>query len=356
MRRHGLVTREVILPGLYFLGLVLYALRLHRLVIWLRRRSPTVLAYHACEAGSTPFIVGRRYVLTPEAFAAQLDFLCTVYNVVDLATLEAGVAPPDRAVAVTIDDGLRSVLTRMLPALRSHAVPARVYLVTGVLNNAGLIWMHELAWALRTYPGIARAIAAPILGTAPDAPIEAFLARARDRCQAIQVERLLTDLRAELGYDPATVAAGAELYLSDADLAVLANAGVSFGNHTVSHYDLARLDSRSCAAEILGAAARLADVPGAVPSLAFPFGRRNEETRQVALALGMGSLAEVGGSNARFDRTRIARVSVTHHSVGGLFAQMALVEPAKAWLAERRARWRGRRRTDARKSGLNPSP
>jgi len=341
MRQHGLVTRDLILPGLYLLGLLLYTLRLHRLLIWLRRRSPTVLAYHACESASTPFIVGRRYVLTPEAFAAQLDFLCSVYNVVDLAALEAGVVPPDRAVAITIDDGLRSILTRMLPALRSRAVPARVYLVTGVLNNAGLIWMHELAWVLRTYPAAARASAAPILGTAPDAPIEAFLARARDRCQATQVERLLTELRAELGYDPAKVAAGAELYLGDDDLAELAGAGVSFGNHTVSHYDLARLDPASCAAQIRGAAARLAAVPGAVPSLAFPFGRRNEETRQVAIALGIGSLAEVGGSNARFDPTRIARVSVTHQSVGGLFAQMALVEPAKAWLARSRARRRG---------------
>ena len=107
MRRRGLVTRGLILPGLYLLGLVLYALRLHRLLIWLRRRSPTVLAYHACESGDTPFIVGRRYVLTPEAFAAQLDFLCSVYNVVDLAAQEAGIAPPDRALAGTIENGLR---------------------------------------------------------------------------------------------------------------------------------------------------------------------------------------------------------------------------------------------------------
>jgi peptidoglycan/xylan/chitin deacetylase (PgdA/CDA1 family) len=336
MRRRLRVTDRVILSTLYCLGLALYALRLHRLVIWLRRRSPTVLAYHACEAGSNPFIVGRRYVLTPEAFAAQLDFLCSVYNVVDLATLEAGAPSPDRALAITIDDGLRSTFTRMLPALRSHAVPARVYLVTGVLNNAGLIWMHELAWVLRTYPGAARDRVAPILGTAPDAPIEVMLARARDRCQAVQVERLLAELRAELGYDPAAVAARAKLYLDDADLAELANAGVTFGNHTVSHYGLARLDPASCAAEIRQAAARLAEVPGTVPSLAFPFGRRNEETRQLALALGIGSLAEVGGSNVRFDRTRIARVSVTRQSVGGLFAQMAVLEPAKAWLARAR--------------------
>jgi peptidoglycan/xylan/chitin deacetylase (PgdA/CDA1 family) len=333
MRRQGVVTRGLILPGLYVLGVVLYALRLHRFLIWLRRRSPTVLAYHACETGETPFIVGRRYVLTPAAFAAQLDFLCSVYNVVDLAALEAGAAPPERALAITVDDGLRSILTRMLPSLRSHAVPARVYLVTGVLNNAGLIWMHELAWVLRTYPAAARARAAPILGAAPDAPIETFLARARDRCQAAQVEGLLAELRALLQYDPATVAAGAGLYLSDADLRVLAGAGVSFGNHTASHYDLARLDAGSCAAEIGRAAVRLSGVPGAVASLAFPFGRRNEETRQVALSLGIDSLAEIGGSNARFDRTRIARISVKHQSVAGLFAQMTLVEPAKAWLS-----------------------
>lgn len=332
MRWAGLRLHRLLLAALYFVGVALYKLRLHRALIRLHRRSPTVLAYHACEDGDSPFIVGHRYVLTPEAFAAQLDFLCEAYHVVDLAKLEAG-APPDRAVAITIDDGLRSIFTRMLPTLRARGVPARVYLVTGVLNNAGLIWNHELAWALRMHPVEARSHAAAALGVARDAPIEAFLDQARNVCRATEVEHMLGELRVHLGYHPATIAAEEDLYLSDADLAELAGAGVSFGNHTVSHYDLARLDPASCAAEIGGAAARLVSVPGAVRSLAFPFGRRSELTRRVALDLGIDSLAETRGTNAPFDRARIARVSVRHSSVAGLFAQMAVVEPAKAWLS-----------------------
>jgi peptidoglycan/xylan/chitin deacetylase (PgdA/CDA1 family) len=322
---------RLILRALRILGLTLYAARLHWIAIWLGRRSPTMLVYHACEPDDTAFLAGRHLSITPEAFARQLDFLCAHYRIVDLATLESGVTV-DRALAVTFDDGLRSIRTRLLPALQQRAVPARVYLVTKVLNNAGMIWIHELVWVLRAHPTLARVRAAATLGLPADAPVETFAARARDVSTMAQVEGLLTDLRAAIGYAPDAVAAEAQLYLTDQDLKVLMGAGVTFGNHTVSHQDLTRLDAETCAREIREAAARLASVPGAVPSLAYPFGRRNEEVRALALSLGMRSLAEVGGRNAPFDPTRIARVSVAHQSVGELFAQMAVVEPVKAWL------------------------
>ena len=322
---------RLILWALRIVGLALYTTRLHWIAIWLRRRSPTVLLYHACEPDDAAFLVSQHLSITPEAFARQLDFLCANYRIVDLATLESGVMP-ERALAVTFDDGLRSIRTRLLPALQERAVPARVYLVTSVLNNAGLIWMHELAWALRAHSSVSRVRAAAALGVPADAPLGAFVARARDVSTPSQVEGLLAELRAAAGYTPDAVAREAQLYLTDEDVKALMAVGATFGNHTVSHQDLTRLDAETCAREIREAAARLASVPGAVPSLAYPFGRRNEGVRALALSLGLRSLAEVGGSNAAFDRTRIARVSVAHQSVPELFAQMAVVEPVKAWL------------------------
>jgi peptidoglycan/xylan/chitin deacetylase (PgdA/CDA1 family) len=324
--------------------LALYATRLHRAAIWLRRRSPTVLVYHACDPDDIPFLTARRLSISPSAFARQLEFLCAHYRIVDLATLESGEIV-DRALAVTFDDGLRSIRTRMLPVLQRRAVPARVYLVTSVLNNAGLIWLHELAWVLGTHSAVARSRAAAVLGVPVDAPVEYFVARARDVATAAEVNGLLTELRSTIGYTPGEVARKAQLYLTDEDIAEMQRAGISFGNHTATHQDLSRLDAESCSREISDAADRLASVPGAVPSLAYPFGRRDEQARGLALSLGICSLAEVGGSNSAFDATRIARVSVAHQSVAELFAQMAVVEPAKEWLMRAL-----RRRRPSRKS------
>ncbi len=322
---------------LRLVGIVLFTTRLHGLAIWLRRRSPTVLVYHACAPDDWPFLTSRHLSISPEAFGRQLDFLRDNYRIVDLATLESG-AGPERALAVTFDDGMRSIRTRLLPVLRERAVPVRVYLVTSVLNNAGLIWVHELTWVLTTHPERAKPLAAARLGLSADAPVKTFAAHARDSVPASAVQALLSELRSAIGYTPDAVAREAQLYLTDEDLAALARERFTFGNHTVSHQDLVRLDPTTCAGEIREAMVRLESVPAATPSLAYPFGRFTEQVRELALSLGVRSLAEVGGSNADFDPTRIARVSVAHDSVRDLFVQMVVIEPGKAWLLRAR-RW-----------------
>ena len=44
----------------------------------------------------------------------------------------------ERAIAITFDDGMRSVYTAALPVLREHAASAHLFLTTGVIegNNA----------------------------------------------------------------------------------------------------------------------------------------------------------------------------------------------------------------------------
>ena len=326
--------------ALRLLGLALYGSGLVRMAIWLGRRAPTVLVYHACVPDDLPFLPSRHLGITPDAFARQLEFLQRYYRVVDLATIESG-SFPERAVAVTFDDGMRSVRTRLLAELERRRIPVRVYLVTDVLDNAGLIWMHELVWVLRTHPAVARPRAAAALGIAKGAEVETFVARARDGSSAADVQALLAELRSTIGYRPEAVARQAQLYLTRDDLTTMAGAGATFGNHTASHQDMTRLDEDTCVREIAGAQAHLVAVPGGRPSLAYPFGRRNEAVRKLALSLGVETLAEVGGSNSPFDRTRISRVGVASESVAELFAQMAVVEPAKAWLIRMRHRLRG---------------
>ena len=46
-------------------------------------------------------------------------------------------------------------------------------------------------------------------------------------------------------------------------------------------------------------------------SLAYPFGSRSEETRQIALELGTQSMLEVEGVNSPLDPTRIGRIKLS---------------------------------------------
>ena len=63
----------------------------------------------------------------------------------------------------------------------------------------------------------------------------------------------------------------------------------------------AQLERDSCREEIAGAQQAIAHLPGAALSLAYPFGSRSQETRQVALELGALSMLEVEGVIFRFD-------------------------------------------------------
>jgi hypothetical protein len=120
--------------GLHWLGVLVYVLRLHRFVFWLNRRNPTVLLYHACETDESDFIRDLGCSTKPADFERQLDYLMRFYEVEPVSVLLSENVP-DRAVAITFDDGYRSVYERAYPALKSRGLPASLYLVTSAVDN-----------------------------------------------------------------------------------------------------------------------------------------------------------------------------------------------------------------------------
>jgi peptidoglycan/xylan/chitin deacetylase (PgdA/CDA1 family) len=152
----------------------------------------------------------------------------------------------------------------------------------------------------------------------------------------------LCELRKQAGVDARELARTSQLFLDWEQVEVMSSAGTHFANHTCSHPNLANLRPDSCRAEITSAQQAIARVKGARMSLAYPFGKRSEITRQIALELGIITLLEVEGVNAPFDPTRVGRIKMRSDSVPVLFAKMEIMEPAKALLkkALRKLRWR----------------
>lgn len=88
-----------------------------------------ILTYHAVEAGPAPLCI------EPGLFAAHLDCLAAVgaqtLTISELADCLRAGELPERAVAITFDDGFASVAERAAPLLRERGMVATVFCVSG---------------------------------------------------------------------------------------------------------------------------------------------------------------------------------------------------------------------------------
>jgi peptidoglycan/xylan/chitin deacetylase (PgdA/CDA1 family) len=320
------------------LGILLYWARLHHAVIHAGRRRVRVLCYHACEAQEHDWIAGLGSNTPPTRLEAHLDYLRQHYTVVSLDQLEGG-DHPDRAALITFDDGYRSVYSFAFPLLRARGLPATVYLVTRAVDNQALVWVNELNWFLRRHGAVARAPATERLGLPSAASVNAIIDAARDRFDPELVASLLGELRRRVGCEAEALAADASLYLTWDQVLEMAAGGITFGSHTATHPNLARLGESAQREEMRAArdALRAHGLP--CTSLAYPFGDCSSASRRLAVQEGYRSVMEVGGGNQRLDPLRIGRVSPRSATHAAFFAELEVVAAVVAWLKGLRARW-----------------
>ena len=95
--------------------------------------SILILTYHAIEDGPPPLCVA------PTTFGAHLEVLAgSGAEVLTLSVLAKRIAQrdlPERSVAITFDDGLRSVVHEAAPMLQERGMPATVFAVAGHLGG-----------------------------------------------------------------------------------------------------------------------------------------------------------------------------------------------------------------------------
>lgn len=187
-----------------------------------------ILMYH--EVSTHPDPRYRKYTLTPDELARQLDWLVarghvavTLDDVHDAWRGEHVL--PERPVAITFDDGGRECLEHAVPALVARRFTATFYIVAGVVGG-------PMRW-----------------------------------------------LRQEIGFE-----------LPAADwpaLRAAEQAGMHCEAHSVSHPRLARVTADVCRDELTRGRAMLEDGLGhAVRHLAYPFGSNSAETREIAREAG----------------------------------------------------------------------
>lgn len=88
----------------------------------------------------------------PEAFDRHLQWICSEFEVLSGSDVVHHTRRrrdfPKRAVWLTFDDGLASVVRKGLPVLESHGAPATIFVSPGLVEEASLPWWTEITVAV----------------------------------------------------------------------------------------------------------------------------------------------------------------------------------------------------------------
>jgi len=298
------------------------ALGLHHAARRRNRHRLLIVCYHGVAGPGDP----PHWLLMPaDEFERQLAYLARYYRVrpIDeaLADLWAGRLDTPTA-CVTFDDGYRDNLTEALPRLQRAAVPATVYLATGLVGTDRRLWTTEVDLACSG----ARASRIELEGLVPAVPVPrdvpgrvALAARLKAALKALPVARRRTAHARLLSLlDPvATDDGGTFGIMSWSEVRRMEATGIiTFGGHTVNHEIVSRLDDRELEHEI-GDSMRdvAAHVARLTATFAYPNGTRADfDARAAAAVAAAGGSAAVttieGLNDPDTDRFALRRVTV----------------------------------------------
>ncbi len=245
-----------------------------------------VVTYHRVDHPESRPSLYPRVTVTPEAFAAQMQFLATHYHPLSLPELldtpnNKPLTLPPRAVLVTFDDAYCDFAEQAWPVMQRHHIPATLFVPTAFPDHPERIfWWDRLYQALRTTPR--RDVLSTPVG---DLPLET----AGQREQALLTLRDYIKTQPHAAAMPWVEEVCAELDALPPEAAVLgwdalrrlAAEGVTLGAHTRTHPLLNRISLEEARAEALGSLQDLQANIGPVPPIfAYPSGGINDEVVQ----------------------------------------------------------------------------
>ena len=264
---------------------------------WLRSRGRAramILGYHRVgDYGEDLYGLALR----AEAFERHLEAVARHARPVFLSELVSAlrdrtIAP--RMVAVTFDDAYSETLRIVEPLLRTHGVPATVFVPTGLLGSEA--WWDRLSRILSAEVRLPQELVLPIGG---EVPLRRRLCEAerssarRGRHRARLADEVFRALRSLVEHDRAAaldrleewvggaVQAGrADSVISPSDLVELDRSDVfEVGSHSVTHPVLSELPLDPCRTELEKSRGDLEQLLGhRVDLFSYPNGTRNSHT------------------------------------------------------------------------------
>lgn len=233
-----------------------------------------------------------------EMFARHLRYLARNFTALSFedvtACVQSGRPFPERALAITCDDGYRSLLTHVLPLARQHRLPITAFLPAGdVLEGAGLWFdvLRVLVGDASRARGVVRVDEELVIdGRLMRDPEAAFVGLSRRilALPAERAERVIAGLRVAgqtahvLERYPALSLAGWEEWRM-----ALAGGGLTVGSHGWTHRNLTHLTPEACREDLQRSRVRIEqELLRPCRVIAYPYGAWNDEVAQAAKQVG----------------------------------------------------------------------
>lgn len=250
-------------------------------------------------------------VVSPATLANQLDIVGKLFTVTHLGDWlrrrQQGKPLPERACAITFDDGWRDNYEFALPVLRAAEVPATVFVATEMLGTRQQFWPNRLANALmkqeKQEPSLALDWLRPLvpfpLNERPDqAQLTRIIAYCKQRDdQWIEEQLARTEEILGCGHHPKDKPD----LMSWEELREMTTGGlVTVGSHTCTHRRLnSSLDDKILHNEIVESSRQIAERLGQPPSLfCYPNGDADSRARQLVAQHYEGAVTTRRGINA----------------------------------------------------------
>jgi peptidoglycan/xylan/chitin deacetylase (PgdA/CDA1 family) len=252
-----------------------------------------ILMFHGVEA--KPLSPPCQYVIDAATLRRNLEFVRRYFHVLPLeealARLDAGTLP-DRAAALTFDDGTRNLATNAAPVLRDLGLPAAVFLATGKMGTGEALWPDRLwlAFARTTAHDIdlrAVGLATLSLRSAADC-VEACEATVRQLTRLPDAERIarVESLLAMLGQESDSDAGPFQMLSWDEARDLASDGRVTLYPHSVTHPILARCTDEKAEYEVSESCATLERETGHAPAIfAYPNGQAQDFDERAKAAL-----------------------------------------------------------------------
>ena len=273
-----------------------------------------VVNYHRILAKHDPMLESEPDLAT---FEWQMALLADCFNVLPLSSallaMDAGTLPA-RAIAITFDDGYRSVHELALPVLRKFGLPATVFVTSGYVGERNM-WNDRIIEAVQGLPDgsldlTELGLDEYSLHTLADrkhtlASLTETSKYLPPQGRTALIERLETMVGEELAYG---------LMLTPEMVVNLDRNGIEIGAHTISHPILTSLDDQSAQLEIAGGKAELETLIGKpVRLFAYPNGKvgKDFDARHVGMVreagFDAGFTTAVGAVTRHGDRFQLPR-------------------------------------------------
>ncbi|MCA9048711.1 MAG: polysaccharide deacetylase family protein [Planctomycetaceae bacterium] len=206
---------------------------------------------------------------------------------------------PDRAVAVTFDDGFADNLTIALPILEQYQVPATVYVTTGFIDRSVRPFQYDLAALICRSDYLALQQGQQKMSWKIHSDSD------RRSCFA-SLYRLLkpashgkrTNLMSCLVGDCTDLPDYSSMYLTREQLQQLsASPRITIGAHTHKHLQLNAVDANQMRADIAAGHETLERLTGrAIEHFSYPYGEHSRSVQRTVKEIGLSSAVSVGNT------------------------------------------------------------